>query len=220
MSDKATEDKTGKAEMKSSAQYSPDQNSGSTRSLKVELLVLSLIFVVGFSSRFLLGDLPNFKPVAALALFGGFYFQRSTLAVLGLVAILMVSDFFLGGYTLSIALTVYFSLGLGVWLGRRFKRSESRSLPARYGGVATASFVMAVVFFALTNLAVWGAWYPATLEGFVACYVSAIPFFKYTLAGNLFFSVAAFGIYDVAKSILAKRTSSVQSSVGCAASSS
>lgn len=185
---------------------SPRQASGTPRSLKVELLVLALIFAVGFSSRFLLGDLPNFKPVAALALFGGFYFQRSTLAVLGLVAILMVSDFFLGSYPLAIALSVYASLGLGVWLGRRFKGSESSSNFARYGGVAVASFVMAVVFFVFTNLAVWGAWYPATFEGLVACYVSAIPFFKYTLAGNLFFSVAAFGTYDLVRSMLATRT--------------
>jgi len=188
-----------------SSTNSPRKTSSTRRSLNVELLVLALIFVVGFSSRFLLSDLPNFKPIAALALFGGFYFQRSTLAVLGLVAILMVSDFFLGGYPLAIALSVYFSLGLGVWLGRRFKGSESSNHFARYGGVAAASFVMAVVFFALTNLAVWGAWYPATFEGLVACYVSAIPFFKYTLAGNLFFSVAAFGTYDLVRSMLAKR---------------
>ena len=185
---------------------SPIHNSGTSRSLSAELLVLALIFVAGFSSRFLLGDVPNFKPVAALALFGGFYFQRSTLAVFGLVAILMVSDFFLGGYSLSIALSVYFSLGLGVWLGRRFKRTEPSNHFARYGGVAVASFVMAVVFFVLTNLAVWGAWYPATFQGLLACYVSAIPFFKFTLAGNLFFSIAAFGTYDLARSVLAKRT--------------
>ena len=179
-----------------------NQTSDTPRSLNVEILVLALIFVVGFSSRFLLADVPNFKPVAALALFGGFYFQRSTLAVLGLVAILMISDFFLGSYSLSIAISVYVSLGLGVWLGRRFKGSESSSPLARYGGVAAASFVMAVVFFLFTNLAVWGAWYPATSQGLVACYVSAIPFFKFTVAGNLFFSVAAFGTYDLVRSIL------------------
>ncbi len=191
--------------MKSTTTNPPCQNPSTPRALKFEFLVLALIFVIGFSSRFLLGDLPNFKPVAALALFGGFYFQRSTLAVLGLVAILMVSDFFIGGYSLSIALTVYFSLGLGVWLGSRLKESESRGLVARYGSIAAASLLMAVVFFVLTNLAVWGQWYPATMEGLVACYVSAIPFFKYTLAGNLFFSVAVFATYDLVKSTLAKR---------------
>lgn len=192
--------------MNAPSKTSPNQSTDTPRALKVELLMLALIFIVGFSSRFLLGDVPNFKPVAALALFGGFYFQRSTLAVLGLVAILMVSDFFIGSYSLSIALSVYFSLGLGVWLGRRFKRSKANRPLARYGSVAAASFVMAVVFFVLTNLAVWGAWYPATFEGLVACYVSAIPFFKYTLAGNLFFSVAAFGTYDLVASMLAKQT--------------
>ena len=205
MADETIED-LKKTPMNLTSTNSPRKTSHTPRSLKVELLVLALIFVVGFSSRFLLDDLPNFKPVAALALFGGFYFQRSTLAVLGLVAILMVSDFFLGSYPLAIALSVYASLGLGVWLGRRFKGSESSNPFTRYGGVAAASLVMAVVFFVLTNLAVWGAWYPATFEGLVACYVSAIPFFKYTLAGNLFFSVAAFGTYDLVRAMLAKRT--------------
>ena len=193
---------------------SPRKTSRTPRSLNVELSVLALIFVVGFSSCFLLSDLPNFKPVAALALFAGFYFQRSALAVLGLVAILMVSDFFIGSYPLAIALSVYASLGLGVWLGRRFKGSESSNHFTRYGGVATSSLVMAIVLFVFTNLAVWGAWYPATFEGLVACYVSAIPFFKYTLAGNLFFSIAAFGTYDLVRAMLAKRT---PASLPCAA---
>ena len=205
MADETIEDRK-KTPMNLTSTNSPRKTSLTPRSLKVELFVLALIFVVGFSSRFLLDDLPNFKPVAALALFGGFYFQRSTLAVLGLVAILMVSDFFLGSYPLAIALSVYASLGLGIWLGRRFKGSESSNPFTRYGGVAAASLVMAVAFFILTNLAVWGAWYPATYEGLVACYVSAIPFFKYTLAGNLFFSVAAFGTYDLVRAMLAKRT--------------
>ena len=187
--------------MNLSSIHSPDQSMKNQRSLKLELLVLALIFIVGFASRFLLGDLPNFKPVAALALFGGFYFQRSTLAVFGLVAILMVSDFFLGSYSLSIAVSVYFSLALGVWLGRRIKESQSSNHLSRYGRVALASIVMAVVFFFVTNLAVWGAWYPVTCEGLVACFASAIPFFKYTLGGNLFFSIAAFGIYDLVGSI-------------------
>jgi len=191
--------------MKLPSTTTPNQSTDAPRSLRIELAVLALIFLVGFSSRFLLGDVPNFKPVAALALFGGFYFQRSTLAVLGLVAIMMVSDFFIGSYSLPIALSVYFSLGLGVWLGRRFKGNESNGHLSRYGGVATASLMMAVVFFVFTNFAVWCAWYPTTLESLIACYVSAIPFFKFTLAGNLFFSVAAFGTYDLARAILSQR---------------
>ena len=191
--------------MKLPSTTSPNQSTDTPRSLRIELAVLALIFLVGFSSRFLLGDVPNFKPVAALALFGGFYFQRSTLAVLGLVAIMMVSDFFIGSYSLPIALSVYFSLGLGVWLGRRFKGTQSGL--SRYAGVAGASLVMAVVFFVFTNFAVWCAWYPTTLESLMTCYVSAIPFFKYTLAGNLFFSVAAFATYDLVRAIVAQRVS-------------
>ncbi len=185
------------------------------RSLAVELSVLALIFVVGFASRFLLGDIPNFKPVAALALFGGFYFQRSTLAVVGLVAILMVSDFFLGSYPLPIALSVYFSLGWGCWLGRRIgnaRTGANSGFAHRYGRVTGAALVMAGVFFVVTNLAVWVMWYPQTTSGLKACYVSAIPFFKYTLASNLLFSVAVFAVHDIVQ-VWAKEPASRQVSL-------
>ena len=167
------------------------------RQLKVELLVLLLIVAVGVASRFLLDDLPNFKPVAALALFGGFYFQRQWLAVAGLVGMMLISDFFLGSYPLAITLSVYFSLGLGCWLGQKINSASWRSKLQRYAGVTSAAFAMACIFFVVTNLAVWTAWYPATSQGLATCFVAAIPFFKYTLAGNLIFSIGLFGIYDV-----------------------
>ena len=171
--------------------------SSAQRQLKVELLVLLLIVAVGVASRFLLAEMPNFKPVAALALFGGFYFQRRWLAVGGLVAMMLVSDFFLGSYPLAIALSVYLSLGLGCWLGLKINSTQWRNKLQRYAGVTAAAFAMACIFFVVTNLAVWTAWYPQTSEGIVACFVAAIPFFKYTLAGNLIFSIGLFAIYDV-----------------------
>ena len=35
--------------------------------------------------------------------------------------------------------------------------------------------------------------YPHTLAGLEACYIAALPFFGYTLLGNLAFSAAFFG---------------------------
>jgi len=38
---------------------------------------------------------------------------------------------------------------------------------------------------------VWLIGYPKTLEGLITCYIAAIPFFGYTLAGDLFYSYSA-----------------------------
>ncbi len=63
----------------------------------------------------------------------------------------------------------------------------------RVGGAALAA---SVSFFLLSNFAVWAVWamYPKTLAGLAACYVAALPFFRHSLAGDLFFTVAFFGL--------------------------
>ena len=51
-------------------------------------------------------------------------------------------------------------------------------------------------FFVITNFAVWvmGALYPKTLEGLMACYIAAIPFYGNTLASTALFSATFFGL--------------------------
>ena len=63
----------------------------------------------------------------------------------------------------------------------------------RVGGAALAA---SVSFFLLSNFAVWAVWamYPKTLAGLAACYLAALPFFRHSLAGDLFFTVVFFGI--------------------------
>ena len=54
-----------------------------------------------------------------------------------------------------------------------------------------------MLFFVATNLAVWaeGALYPRTLDGLAACYFAAIPFFGWTLGGDLFYTALMFGLF-------------------------
>jgi hypothetical protein len=51
-------------------------------------------------------------------------------------------------------------------------------------------------FFVITNFAVWamGVLYPKTLEGLMACYIAAIPFYGNTLASTALFSAIFFGL--------------------------
>jgi hypothetical protein len=78
--------------------------------------------------------------------------------------------------------------------------------PVRVGG---AAFLGSLQFFVLTNLALWIAAvvrhnpiYSADFAGLVKCYTLALPFWGRTLAGDLLFSGALFGMYE----LLARRT--------------
>jgi len=65
--------------------------------------------------------------------------------------------------------------------------------------VAGYSVGSAVLFFVTTNFFVWltSGMYPLDATGLVACYVAAIPFFKNTLLGTLFWSAVLFGGFEL-----------------------
>ena len=70
---------------------------------------------------------------------------------------------------------------------------KSISLPKVFGSSLLAAFVS----FLVSNFTVWmgGVMYPLTFDGLILCYVKAIPFFRTTLASNIFFSAVLFGGY-------------------------
>ena len=66
-----------------------------------------------------------------------------------------------------------------------------RVWPVAIGGALATS----LIFFVTTNLAVWAfsGMYSLDGAGLLQCYTAALPFLKYTVAGDLFWSVALFG---------------------------
>lgn len=169
-------------------------------------LVFLAIVVIGIASRFWLADMPNFKPVAALILFGGFFFRKTWPALIAVVLIMAISDLKLGVYEWSLAACVYASLALSCWLGVWVKRAsnsgdESPGMARvglrQAGRFAVASVVMSTTFYLLTNGAVWwmGQWYAGTWSGLVECYVAGLPFYRSTLMGDLLFTGVIVGAY-------------------------
>jgi hypothetical protein len=52
-----------------------------------------------------------------------------------------------------------------------------------------------VVFFLVSNFAVWAAWgdlYPMTFAGLMTCYAAGLPFFRRAVEGDLLFTAAMF----------------------------
>jgi len=157
--------------------------------LKKYLPALILI-ALGIAARFLPHP-ANFAPIGAIAIFSGLYLPKKLALVLPLAAMLM-SDLFLGFYTWPIMLSVYISFGIMGSIGLAVR--ENKKLSTILGGTILGS----LIFFLATNFSVWafGNWYPHSLAGLINCYAMAIPFFKNSLLGDLFYAGVLVGAYE------------------------
>jgi asparagine N-glycosylation enzyme membrane subunit Stt3 len=56
-----------------------------------------------------------------------------------------------------------------------------------------------VLFFLITNFAVWffGNWYEKTFSGLGQCFYLALPFFRSSLLGDIFYVGVFFGTYEL-----------------------
>ena len=135
------------------------------------------IIIVAIVSR-LIPHPPNFTPVTAVALFSIINFKNKYIGVSIPIICLFVSDLILGISLIN--LFVYFSFILISGIGYLFGKINIKSV-----------ILSSIVFFLFTNFGVWLIGYPKTFEGLITCYIAAIPFFGYTLAGDLFYSYSA-----------------------------
>ena len=158
------------------------------------LLAFGLV-VVAAASRFL--PLPyNLTAVGAMAIFAGAMFRDLRFALAVPLAAMFVSDLALGMHLVMPA--VYASLAASVLLGRWLAARRT------VVGVGTATLLGAVQFFIVSNLAMWAIYpqfYAHTWAGLTACFVNAVPFFRYTLAGDVGFVVVLFGAVWVAEAV-------------------
>jgi hypothetical protein len=142
----------------------------------------------------------NVAPVAAVAIFGGAILPRRLAAWLPVV-VMALSDAFIGFYDYRIMLVVwggYFAIALASsrWL---------RQPTWKAGVLLTISG--STFFFLVSNAAVWewGGMYAHSAVGLIRCYIMALPFFRNTLVGDLFYTALLFGIYTYAVRAGAKK---------------
>ena len=140
-----------------------------------------IILVLLASACRLLPHAPNFTPIGAIALFAGSEIKDLKLAVGVTLGSMILSDLVIGADITSIA--VYLALTISVLIGRYFQSSTSLR-----SGLFSAT-TCAVLFFLITNLAVWG-WsgiYQRSVAGLSECFVAAIPFFRNTLLSDILY---------------------------------
>jgi len=182
------------------------QMTQSTRSPAIGPVVLAGMILLAVLSR-VIPHPPNFSPIEAVALFGGAYFAKRTWAiavplismaisdlVLGLINGGVYLDYFLNAHFLSIYACIALCTLLG--FGLRARVSGPR--------VLGYSLIGSVLFFLVTNFAVWATanptLAPACSSGLGACYVAGLPFFQWTLLGTLFYSALLFGSFALLRS--------------------
>lgn len=154
-----------------------------------------LAFLVLFSivTR-LLPHLPNMAPIGALALFTGSRYSTKKALVTVLIT-MFISDIFLGFHSMMI--WVYASYISIVLVSHLFKKNIRGKM------IFTSSIFASVLFYIITNFGVWisGSMYTHSFEGLVQSYTMAIPFFRYTMIGDILYTSVFFGMYTYSKKV-------------------
>ena len=161
--------------------------------LRMKIIISLILISLGIVCR-LLPHAWNFTPIMAIALFAGVYLGKRYALILPIAA-MFIGDMFIGFYFWKLMLVIYICFAIIGLLGLAIKKYKSAET------ILAGSILAAVIFFLATNWAVWqfSSWYTKNLAGLMQCYILALPFFKNTLLGNIFYSGVLFGSYELVK---------------------
>ena len=137
---------------------------------KENLIIFFIMIAVWFR---LIPHLPNFTPVTSLALFSGLMLKRKWLSIGVPLVAMILSDLVLGFS--SISMWVYLGFASITMIGWFLDKMNTKSI-----------LLSSLIFFIISNFGVWMLDYPHTFEGLIMCYSLAIPFFGYSIMGDLF----------------------------------
>ncbi len=164
-----------------------------------DVFVFGLLIAIGVAGRWAQPEW-CFTPTAAAAVFAGCYFSRAATAAMVPLAILAISDLVLPAYdNVPVLIATYGTMTLAVFLGRLLRgQHAATSVAARW---AMCGLLPATLFFVVTNFAVWAfqSDYPKTFAGLGQCYLRAVPFFRWMVAGDLFYLAVLFGCAMLAR---------------------
>lgn len=166
--------------------------------LKMNGLKFLSVLILGAALTRLLPHYPNLTAIGSIALFGGATFSKRWQAFLVPLAAMLLTDAIIGFHPGMYA--VYLSFAFIVLIGQSLQKRMT------FGNTVLAVVMSSVSFFIITNFAMWatGTLYPKNLTGLGECFLAAIPFFHFTLLGDLFFSAVLFGAYALVRIKLPK----------------
>ncbi len=154
-------------------------------------MIIYIIVLLAVISRFI-PHMPNFAPITALAIFAAANMEWKKATGIVLVA-RFISDIFIGFVSWPMMLAIYASHLAGILFGVYIKNAKSHR-PLK---IVASSLGASVIFFLVTNFAFLYAEYPHTWSGILLSYTNGLPFIKGTLFGDLSYTVALFGAYEL-----------------------
>lgn len=175
-----------------------------------KFFTLALAIVIACIFR-LIPHYPNFTPMAAIAMLGGAYIASGVWKFAVPLLAMLVSDYITVTtinaqwttpakyFTSPETVLVYFSVVLmtvvGIWYGKHKQSLLNGTQAARLG---FASFTSALVFFLVSNFGTWvsGHGLGMNFSGLIGTYALGIPFFGYTIAGNVVYAFLFFGLLE------------------------
>lgn len=151
----------------------------------------------------------NVTPMAGIALAAGAVFTNPLVAASVPLVALVLGNLVLPGYgSTAMAAVVCAATVWPVVLGRRLAPAEGGKA-GHWIPIAGSALASSLVFFLTTNLAHW--WltsdYPHTASGLAACFVAALPFYRWMPMGDVAWTVAIFtGLSALIAAVRASRT--------------
>ncbi len=106
---------------------------------------------------------------------------------------MLISDCIIGFHNYLIAVYIGFAIAVGIGMILRKKTN--------LWTVAGASLGSSLIFFLITNFAVWlgSPFYSQDIAGLLTCYTAGIPFFNNGVLGDLFYNTVFFGGFYLAQ---------------------
>ncbi len=126
---------------------------------------------------------PNFTPILATAIYIPYIIKDKWIAMSIPLLAMFIADLWIGFHPYM--LWVYGAIGLSTLIS-----NWSMRFGKEYIQLGTMAILSSVLFFIITNFAVWTMWdnYPKTIEGLIMCYTMAIPFFHNTLLSTIVYT--------------------------------
>jgi hypothetical protein len=147
----------------------------------------------------------NVAPVGAIALFAGAHFRNPFWAIFTPLAALLSSDTIIEltgihnrpGFYPDMPFT--YAGFVAVALIGMLLQGQRGSAARRVLGITGATLSGSLVFYLVSNFGPWLQIYPQTWQGFVQCYVNALPFLGRTLLGDAIYVSVLFGTFALAE---------------------
>lgn len=171
------------------------------RDARVAAVLWVALVAVGVAGR-LWQPTWNVTPMAGVALVAGATFANPLMAATVPLVSLALGNLLLPGYgSVALGLVVYAATIWPVLLGPVVRKGR---LAALCGGALAHS----LVFYVTTNFACWLLFegYPRTMEGLTACFVAALPFYRWMPVGDIAWAVGLGGCVAFALRVVSRDT--------------